>query len=911
MTNFIYTDRKTNEISFPLGGIGGGCIGLGGNGRLIDWEIFNRPNKGSLNGMSHFAVKAEHDGELLDARILHGDLPMPYSGEMAGARFGSGFGWGPRRENLCGMPHFPKHTFRGEFPFAELAFSGAETFPGTPVLHAWSPFIPTNEDDSGLPGAFFEIELRNSTSTAIDYTVIGALSNPFGREHACNRVTRDAGLHQLTLSNSERATDDPDYGDLTLTTDADDVSFQEYWYRGGWCDDLEVYWQDFTAPGRFRNRSYSEGIQRGSTGRDTGHLAAHVTLAPNQTRRVRFVITWNVPNCCNYWRRNDEYAERIAAAGLENHWLNWYATRWADSRESGRYALENFARLHEQTRRFKDALFQSSLPAGALDAVSANLSTLKTPTCLRLEDGTFYGWEGVGTNRGSCEGSCTHVWNYAQALPFLFPNLERSMRTANYRYNIDEYGGSHFRTMLPLGIKAQVDDFRPCADGQFGDVIKTYRDWKISGDTEWLRGLWPVIRKTIEYAWSPDNPDQWDPDKTGVLWGRQHHTLDMELFGPNAWLTGYYLAALKAAAEMAPVCGDPEFGRDCQALFENGKAWADQNLFNGEYYHQLIDLDDRDLLKRFDSGSCGMSGGKASDAYWDDEGGEIKYQVGEGVEIDMPIAQWHANLYGLGEIYDPEQVKSTLAAIHRYNHVDSVRELANPWRVYALNDESATQICTWPEAVRRPRIPLPYAQEDQGGYTYAAAIQMIQAGLISEGMDLVQGIRDRYDGEKRNPWNEIECGSNYARPMASYALLNAFSGFQFDQVKGFIGFTPQTGDLNDFRCFWALDGAWGEVEYRSDIVELKILAGALRLNALDFGTAPVAVKIDNTDVAWTTQATRVELTREQKITNNLILTRKSPTSKRSIALSLAVLASAFSSAAQPGEQQSGSSSALK
>ena len=136
-------------------------------------------------------------------------------------------------------------------------------------------------------------------------------------------------------------------------------------------------------------------------------------------------------------------------------------------------------------------------------------------------------------------------------------------------------------------------DFRPCADGHFGDVMKVYRDWKICGDTEWLRSLWPSIVSAIAFAWHPDNDDRWDPDKTGVLWGRQHHTLDMELFGPNAWLTGFYLGALKAAAEMADHLDEPELAAEYRDLFEKGKSWADAHLFNGEYYHQLIDLNDR------------------------------------------------------------------------------------------------------------------------------------------------------------------------------------------------------------------------------------------------------------------------------------------------------------------------------
>src|SRR5262249_34588245 len=146
-------------------------------------------------------------------------------------------------------------------------------------------------------------------------------------------------------------------------------------------------------------------------------------------------------------------------------------------------------------------------------------------------------------------------WNYQQALPFLFPQLERGMRSADFAHNQDpRSGGMSFRLALPLGIGRF--DIRACADGQFGNVMKAYRDWKASGDDAWLRTLWPAIQRAIEFAWHPHNPDRWDPERTGVLWGRQHHTLDMELFGPNSWLTGFYLGALLAGARMAEHLGD-------------------------------------------------------------------------------------------------------------------------------------------------------------------------------------------------------------------------------------------------------------------------------------------------------------------------------------------------------------------
>ena len=147
-----YTGAKTRAISFPLGGIGTGCIGLAGNGRLIDWEIFNRPAKGNTNGFSHFAIKAEQNGVVLDARVLHGDLPPPYMGEMGNPDF-SGFGFGPSRYFMAGLPHFRDVEFIGEFPIAYLAFKD-RSFPGHVRLTAFNPFIPLNDRDSGIPAEF-------------------------------------------------------------------------------------------------------------------------------------------------------------------------------------------------------------------------------------------------------------------------------------------------------------------------------------------------------------------------------------------------------------------------------------------------------------------------------------------------------------------------------------------------------------------------------------------------------------------------------------------------------------------------------------------------------------------------------------------------------------------------------------
>lgn len=784
-----YEKEQLDQISFPLGGIGTGCIGLAGNGRLKDFEIYNRPNKRSINGFSGFVVKAEQGGKLLDARALCGPAALPLTGERPqGVNSGHiGYGFGPVDKTLAGWPHFAEAVFEGTFPVARLTFTERK-FPGRVSMTAFNPFIPMNEEDSSLPAAFFSFTVENEGTEEIDYTVCGFWGSPFpvGASQSCHSLAE--GIHCVTISGKEES-DRMKCGDVTLAADGAAVSWQEYWYRGGWQDGVEMFWEEFQQPGGFRNRHYEEARAPLQTAADTACLASRVTVEPGGKKSLHFLVSWNFPELYNYW--NPEPGEKT-------WWKNYYATRFADSCASARYAMKNWERLEQETVLFTETLHGSTLPPEVLDAVSANLSVLKSPTVLRLTDGTFYGFEGCLENEGSCEGSCTHVWNYAYALPFLFPRLERSMREADYRYNQHEDGRMSFRLQLPLGRERW--GFLSCVDGQMGGVIKTYRDWKFSGDDAFLRRLWPGVRRSLAYAWSGENPNRWDRDKTGVIRGRQHHTLDMELFGPNSWLTGFYLAALKAAAEMAAYLGETQDAALYRELFEKGKAWTDAHLFNGRFYGQRVDLGD--------AGQLAEEKEELAEAYWNRETGELKYQIGEGCMIDQVVAGWHAALCGLGEIFDPDQEKTALSYLYRYNF-KQMCDVQNLWRNFAVDEEKGLLICTWPDG-KKPKIPLTYSTECMTGFEYQAACHMLMQGLEKEGLSIVKAIRERYDGKKRNPWNEMECGSNYARSMASYSLLPALSGFRYDAVKESIGFAPRW-KTEDFRCFWSMADAWGNV----------------------------------------------------------------------------------------------------
>ncbi len=145
------------------------------------------------------------------------------------------------------------------------------------------------------------------------------------------------------------------------------------------------------------------------------------------------------------------------------------------------------------------------------------------------------------------------------------------------------------------------------------------------------------------------------------------------------------------------------------------------------------------------------------------------------------------------------------------------------------------------------------------GFEYQAACHMIQEGLIEEGLAIVRAVRGRYDGAKRNPWNEIECGSNYARSMASYALLLAYSGFSFDMVEGAIGFAPLAPGA--FSTFWSVGSSWGVFECDSRSARLSVLGAPLTLRALSVdrlrGRHSVRVALGGAPVAHSLEADRL------------------------------------------------------
>ncbi|MBI3843578.1 MAG: hypothetical protein HY292_02965 [Planctomycetes bacterium] len=502
---------------------------------------------------------------------------------------------------------------------------------------------------------------------------------------------------------------------------------------------------------------HGTGVERRSP---IGTLEASLTVPPGDVREATFVIAWHFPN--------REYGG--ARVGNE------YATRFHSALEAARVALRDLVALRDETRRYRDAMTDSTLPTCVVDAVTSQASIVRSQTYMWLEDGHIAAFEGCGDGEGCCPMNCTHVYDYVQSVAKLFPDLERDVRRLDLEHQQDADGGVHHR--IPVPIQATPGGPGPAADGQCGTVLKTYREHLQSADGKFLEALWPRAKRALE--WIVANLDR---DEDGVLEGAQFNTYDQNVTGPNPFVGSLYLAALRAGEEMAKLRGDADAAR-YRGLFDKGSAFTGERLWNGEYFVQM-------------------------------NGPEI----GPGCFADQLLGQWWAHLLGLGYVLPKERVQTALRSIFKYNFLPTHESWHHRQRVFADGKDKGLLCCSWPKG-GRPANPILYCDEVWTGVEYQVASHMLFEGIVEEGLAIVKGARDRYDGTKRNPWNEIECGDHYARAMSSFALLTAAQGSTYDGPAGVIGFAPRLSPEKHRSFFVGAEG-WGQFEQTRAELELR------------------------------------------------------------------------------------------
>ncbi|HMD00079.1 MAG TPA: GH116 family glycosyl hydrolase, partial [Ferruginibacter sp.] len=281
-----------------------------------------------------------------------------------------------------------------------------------------------------------------------------------------------------------------------------------------------------------------------------------------------------------------------------------------------------------------------------------------------------------------------------------------------------------------------------------------------------------------------------------------------------------YLGALKAAAAMAHYMDDETFEKTCTDLFAMGSKWIDENIFNGEFYYQQI----RPVKSRNEIAQGLALGMGATDI------SHPEFQIGEGCLVDQLVGQNMAFVCGLGYLADSNHIKKALQSIWKYNHRESFGDYFNNMRSYALGDEAGIVVTSYPDPSKRPAIPLSYAFEAWTGVEYTAATGMLYMGMDKEAIHAIKDVRNRYDGFKRNPFNEEECGNHYVRAMASWSAILALSRFNYSGVDRTFSITTKPGNY-----FWSNGYEWGNVNVDGNKVTISVHHGKLTVQSIRLG----------------------------------------------------------------------------
>ncbi len=778
----IYKGRQRKMIGFPLGGIGAGCVSLGGRGQLQEWWIFNRPDKGGTPQYAFPAIWAQIGNRKPVAKVLEAQIMPPYS--RGPSDLGS--------DNVPGLPRLETCTFTGGYPLARIDFEDPE-LPVHVQLEAFTPYIPLDADESGLPMAVLRYRVTNPGSATARVSIAWSIENPVGLEGGStnsghgrqNDYRESIGVKGLLMRNPFLGAADPRAGTFALSlldSGGGNLTYLRGWLSTRWWESPLLFWEDFASDGRLGTEP--------ATRNAVGSICREKEIPAHGSAEYTFLLTWHFPN------RTPKWCGWSAPKGHENDLIgNYYCTRFKDAWGVAEYAARNLASLEARTRKFADTIQNTTLPGAVKDAALSNLSTLVSPTSFRTSDGSFHGFEGCVDHSGCCFGNCTHVYAYEPATAHVFPALSRSFREQQFGFSTDAEGLMDYREFLPYGIAHYGV---AAADGQMACIVKAYHDWQLSGDTAWLRRQWPGIKRALEFAWIKGG---WDANRDGVMEGVQHNTYDIEFIGPNPFCGMWYLAALRAGEEMARVMDDHSAAAEYRRLFRKGSQWMDANLFDGEFYIQKIGSIARDDIAK------GLQEGMGTT---DTE--HPTYQVGDGCLSDQLMGQYFALIAGLGLLADRDHILRSLQSIWKYNYKQDLADHVCVQRAYAINNEAGLVMCEYPHG-EQPRVPFPYFAEVWSGSEYAAAALMIGMGMVSEGVQIVESTRQRFDGEKRNPWSEAECGYHYARPMASWAPLLVLSGFRYDGIEKHVVAKPLVNH-GHFSSFWSTGTAWGSFSQR-------------------------------------------------------------------------------------------------
>jgi uncharacterized protein (DUF608 family) len=760
VTAYRKTKNELSHIGMPVGGICCGTVYAGGDGRLWVWDIFNQNQLGAINKVLPIKLDMFNVKEINN---VFGTLYIEPATNNSLLQQGFALVIKQHGQTLVRRFHqddWKEIIFEATYPVATVRYID-KSIPLEITLEAFSPFIPGNAQDSGLPATIQSFSVKNTSGDPVDVEWVGWLENkmlPYTEKEKKDfrRINKKwesryaKGLWLKTETEDEEIKKKADFGNMMFATTASRVRLME---------DVEQAKEEF--PPQLRKYiSFRENTPVAAI-RTSHRIKAH------QEIKTDFIISWYTPNI--------SFAEKAQGMTVEGADFHFYTRQFPDSAAVAEYIAQHFESLKEQTLLWKNTWYDSTLPWWFLERTFMNISTLATTTSHRFKSGRFYAWEGVGC----CHGTCTHVYQYAHAMSRIFPELERDERE-----RVDLGIGYDPETGM---IRIRGEKTGPSIDGQAGTVLRIYREYRMSADGLILKNNWNKIKKAIEFIMRQDK------NRDGMEDTPMENTLDALWSGEIAWIVGLCIAAVFAGQKMAEEMNDLSFSETCKEYVQKGRKNMEELLYNGEYFIHRPDP----AIGKKELGSYNTC------------------------HIDQVYGQSWAWQVGLGRVLDREKTLSALRSLWKYNYIPDVGPYIKDHvggRFYALAGEGGMVMNTNPKKEDKPygeakAWQIGYFNECMSGFEHQVASHMMAEGMIEESLVLTKTIHDRYHARKRNPFNEIECSDHYGRAMASYGSFISACGFDYHGPKGHIRFAPKW-NADRFKAPFTGASGWGSYTQR-------------------------------------------------------------------------------------------------
>lgn len=601
----IYGADRKPECGVPLGGLGTGCLDIEADGQLGYCTCFSHVwghGDGSDGGRKYRDRIVDRNGRVVDLNDpSRGPLNVPFLGLAVGNQ-----SWvlaAPAQE-IGSVRAAREIEYWGHYPVADSEFK--LDGPVNVGVRAWSPFLPGDTFNSSLPGAMFEVHLRNGSDQPQAGALVMSFPGPRERETRGGSFTRrtvdDENLKGVWVATERQI------GYVLAALDVKKLR------TGGGLGTQWTAWShlDSTLP-----HSGTAGAKDGSAS-----VAVDFQLNPHEIKVIRFVLAW--------------YAPEWEAGWGESKWFTrMYAVRHPDALHVARQLARNHERLLRAVLAWQQSIYaEEKLPGWLRDGLVNILHLIAEESYWGQSRGPLSQWpypDGLfslveGTDADGQQTCLPCDWYGNLPVVYFFPELARNtLRAVAQRMREDG--------CVPMTVGKGLDligdpqypyqhTLNPCV---FVDLVD--RLWSRTGDESVLKEFYAAVKKTTVYVMNLVPGPAGVISNTGPEW--------YESFswpGLCSHVGGVRLAHLRLVERMAEKIGDRQFTEQCRTWYAQGsRALAD--LWAGTHY--LIYRD--------------PASGKKSDLI-------LAHQLD---------GEWIADFHGVPGVFPPEHVAITLATIKR------------------------------------------------------------------------------------------------------------------------------------------------------------------------------------------------------------------------------------------------------